>query len=245
MGNSLYNEFGNPGITIAPAILVLTKILIPMGGTMTRTKFCTNLLLLLPTLCSAAGTAELRVTGTIVPDACTPTFSNAGVVQYETLPETDQRRGEFTILDKKSLTLSVSCVHSTRLTMKLVDNRLQHSPSHLLAVAGTAAPSQYQFGIKDAAGEHAGGYIISLGPHHPDSMPLLESTADDHAASWATTDRNALRKDAYYTWGTASRNMPGRVLETKTTLNIQPVIGGTDVTPRSSDGSATVELHYL
>lgn len=82
---------------------------------MTRTKFCASLLLLFPTLCSAAGTAELRVTGMIVPDACTPTFSNAGVVQYEPLPEADQRRGEFTILDKKSLTLSVSCVHSTRL----------------------------------------------------------------------------------------------------------------------------------
>ena len=212
---------------------------------MTRTKFSMNLLFLLPTLCSAAGTAELRVVGTILPDACTPTFSNAGVVQYEALSEADQRQGEFTILDKKSLTLSVSCVHSTRLTIKLVDNRIHHFPTHLLAVADAAAPNQYQFGIKDAAGAHAGGYLISLGPHHRDSMPLLESTADNHAASWAATDYHALRKDAYYTWGMAARNMPGRVLETHTTFHIQPVVGCTAAAPHSSDGSATFELNYL
>lgn len=212
---------------------------------MTKTTLCAGLLFLFPLVCSAAGTVELRVTGRILPDACTPTFSNHGVVKYEAQPATGQPQGALTVLDKKTLTLSLSCVHSTRLTMKLVDNRIQRTPSYQVPVAGAIAPNQYQFGMKTTTGEPAGGYIISLEQRGQDGMPILESATDGDAMRWTTAEHNALRKDVSYTWGAHNRNMPGRVLQTQTTLSIQPVIGGSEIAPRSSDGSATVELTYL
>lgn len=214
---------------------------------LTKTMFCVVLLLFFAAVSNTASTKELKIIGKIVPDACRPTLSNNGVMQYEVPPELDPDPGQWTILDKKIFTLSVSCVHSTRLTVKLLDNRTDHFPSYQLAVSDRTAANQYQFGMTTANGENSGGYIIALEQDHAarDSMSILESTADQNAARWAAPDHNALRKNTSYTWSSGPRNMPGRVLETQTMFSIQPVISDADEQSRPSHGSATFELNYL
>jgi type 1 fimbria pilin len=92
----------------------------------------------------AGPSATLQVKGTITPAACTPTLSNAGIVDFGVTSV-----GEFTAdsdfrLTSKAVNLTVTCTAPTKLKFALTDNRdgtvpdLDVYPSHVTALSDSA-----------------------------------------------------------------------------------------------------------
>jgi type 1 fimbria pilin len=92
----------------------------------------------------AGPSATLQVKGTITPAACTPTLSNAGIVDFGVTSV-----GEFTadsdlVVTSKAVNLTVTCTAPTKLKFTLTDNRdgtvadLDVYPSHSIARSDSA-----------------------------------------------------------------------------------------------------------
>jgi type 1 fimbria pilin len=197
---------------------------------------------------SAAGAAELRVTGKIVPDACLPVFSDAGVVDYGPI---SSERGAAKILSKKIFTLSVSCTLPSRLALRLIDNRDSAPIPQMQAVTLRNRSKKDLFGLGAQSGQNAGAYIVSFEPAHPTATPptMMESATGINATQWMLSSDNTLRKNVLYAWDAEHKIHPGGTLNFEARLSIQAVIDSTDNTATKEDaslnGSATFELLYL
>ncbi len=192
---------------------------------------------------------ELRVIGTIVPDACLPAFSDQGVVDYG--PVSSAEHGVVKILAKKSVALSVSCALPSRVAIRLIDNRDSADIPQMQAVSARHRNKKHLFGLGTQTGRNAGGYIISFESAHPALPPplLMESASNINATRWTLTSDNALRKNVLYSWDAEHKIHPGGTLEFQATLGIQAVIDSSDNTQVKDgsqlDGSITFELLYL
>ncbi|MCW5299700.1 DUF1120 domain-containing protein [Herbaspirillum lusitanum] len=197
---------------------------------------------------SAAGATELRVTGKIVPDACLPVFSDAGVVDYGPI---SSERGAAKILAKKIFTLSVSCALPSRLALRLIDNRDSAPIPQMQAVAMRNRSNKHLFGLGAGSGQNAGAYIVSFEPAHPKATPpaMLESATGINATQWILSSDNTIRKNVLYAWDAEHKIHPGGTLNFEAKLSIQAVIDSADNTREKEDaplnGSATFELLYL
>jgi hypothetical protein len=71
---------------------------------------------------AAGPTATLQVKGTITPAACTPTLSNAGIVDFGAT-STSEFGAANLALGEKDIDLNVSCTGPTKLQFSMTDNR--------------------------------------------------------------------------------------------------------------------------
>jgi len=197
---------------------------------------------------SVAGATELRVTGKIVPNACLPVFSDAGVVDYGPI---SSERGAAKILSKKIFSLSVSCTLPSRLALRLIDNRESAPIPQIQTVAMSNRSKKHLFGLGAESGQNAGAYIVSFEPAHPKATPpaMLESATGINATQWMLSSDNAIRKNVLYAWDAEHKIHPGGTLTFEVKLSIQAVIDSADNTQEKEDaslnGSATFELLYL
>ncbi len=197
---------------------------------------------------SVAGAAELRVTGKIVPDACLPVFSDAGVVDYGPI---SSERSATKILAKKIFSLAVSCTLPSRLALRLIDNRDSAPIPHMQAAAMRNRSKRHLFGLGAKSGLNAGAYIVSFEPAHPKAPPpaMLESATGINATQWTLSSDNTIRKNVLYSWDAEHKIHPGSTLTFEVKMGIQAVIDSAGSTQEKEDaslnGSATVELLYL
>ncbi len=197
---------------------------------------------------SAAGAAELRVTGKIVPNACLPVFSDAGVVNYGPV---SSERGAAKILNKKIFSLSVSCALPSRLAIRLIDNRESAPIPQMQTVAIRNRSKKHLFGLGAESGQNAGAYIVSFEPAHPTatSPVMLESATGINATQWMLSSDNTIRKNVLYAWDAEHKIHPGGTLNFEAKLSVQAFIDNADNTSVKEDaplnGSATFELLYL
>ncbi|MDR6165560.1 DUF1120 domain-containing protein [Pseudomonas fluorescens] len=71
----------------------------------------------------AAATADLRITGTITPAACTPVFAKGGVVDYGNIAAETLSSTSITKLSKEYLTYTITCDAPVAIGTSWVDNR--------------------------------------------------------------------------------------------------------------------------
>lgn len=83
--------------------------------------------LLVSAQANAAEDLTLKVSGTIMPAACTPTLSNSGEISFGSIAASSVRKpasgSTLAQLGAKDMTLTVKCDASTALGFKMMDNR--------------------------------------------------------------------------------------------------------------------------
>lgn len=202
-------------------------------------------LLLLSTANSfAAATAELTITGTVAPGACSFNFTtNNGVINYTIDPTTLSPTDE-TDLEPKEMAYTIGCTAPIKVATTWMDNR---------------ADSRFNdssFGLGKHEGVNIGRYqVMSKGTATGDGnslRPIAQDT-DMNGSNWIILDSNvsllhpSTRYMSFMANGSptiepvALQNYSG-TFAVKTTINpTNPLNMSTQV---KLDGSSTVSLHY-
>ncbi|MBN3842374.1 DUF1120 domain-containing protein [Burkholderia sp. Ac-20349] len=189
-----------------------------------------------------AQTAEIKVTGRIVPDACQFTIGNGGVYDFGSIGSDKLNQDAVTTLDAKTQTVAISCNAAAKVALNVRDNR-----------SGTAAGGKgddYEFGLggKD---KFTGYYTLALTRAVGDGSTLDVLAAPAGSNAWALDSTGSMANgQARKSFSESGSVAPGAYKSITANLTVTPTInklsaldlsnGGVDL-----DGSATVELTYL
>lgn len=219
---------------------------------MNKRIFCTFWALAISAAALAGPTAQLRVTGRIVPDACVPSFVGGSVVDYGAIPSNALSPHSLTALPVKSIGLQVSCGIPISVAIRLVDNRPLTAADGMVktSVRPSMLRDERYFGLKNEQGSQVGGYILRFEARGNADAPNLQMHESGNAAAgaWAVRTDGMLQQNTLYTWAAGGHRVPAKMQQMGATLSIQPIIdsrgaGLTDDIPL--EGSTTFELVYL
>ncbi|MBN3788031.1 DUF1120 domain-containing protein [Burkholderia sp. Ac-20353] len=191
-----------------------------------------------------AQTAEIKVTGRIVPDACQFTIGNGGVYDFGTISSDKLNQDATTKLDAKTQTVAISCNAAAKVALNVRDNR-----------SGTAAGGKgddYEFGLggKDKKNQ-AGYYTLALTRAVSDGATLDVLAAPAGSDAWAFDGTGAMASGlARKSFSESGSVAPGAYKSITANLTVTPTINKLSELDLSNgsvdlDGSATVELTYL
>ncbi|WP_223459735.1 MULTISPECIES: DUF1120 domain-containing protein [unclassified Pseudomonas] len=195
----------------------------------------------------AASTADLTVNGIITPVACTPIFSNNGVVDYGIISRQDLNVDKRTQLRDESLDLNISCTTPARFALLMQDNR-----------EGSAiVDSGIYYGLEfDRSGNRIGLYSLHFDPANTvvDALPQVyrtDSTTNGRAWSTSRSSPIPISAKSYlgFTDVAGSTAGPVAILNLSSRVTLVTVIAATSTLDLSDDatldGSATLEVLYL
>jgi len=189
----------------------------------------------------AASTVDLTVKGVITPNACEPSLSGNGVVDYGKISAKDLNLTTITELPRTTLQLQINCEGKTLYAFNGTDNR-----------AGSA-PYAFMYGlgqINDA--QKLGGYSLLLNSAVGDNVAITPLQSHDNGASWMEMyeDSSIGPMDlAGFGDRTTGVWLPIPIQQLTTNLEINAFIARADGLDLSDehpiDGSATFEVKYL
>ena len=111
---------------------------------------------------AAADSTDVKVTGHIVPAACTPDVSGGATVDYGTIKPAllEQHAGDFTLLDEKTLAFSLRCDAAVKVAVRSVDARAGSAviPVGKVILGVLVADNTPMFGLGLADGKKIGSY---------------------------------------------------------------------------------------
>ncbi|MBD9614778.1 DUF1120 domain-containing protein [Pseudomonas sp. PDM02] len=187
----------------------------------------------------AASSTDLTVTGLITPNACTPSLSSDGIVDYGKIPAKDLKQNTSTPLEERTLTLGVKCDGPTPFALFAKDNR-----------AGSSTfPSSVYFGLgKINETQNLGGYLLTMINAVADGEAVQTIKSVDGKNDW---------KAQFFMWpgqymsvaAISNPGLPIPIQDLTLELGITTSIAradGLDLTNEVLiDGSATLEMNYL
>ena len=122
----------------------------------------------------AASTTDLIVTGSITPNACIPSLSGNGLVDYGKILAKDLNQDTSTPLEPRTVNLTVKCDAATRIALQGIDNR---SGSSDLNSA---------FGLGKANGaQNIGSYLLGMGNAIADGVNVQTIQSEDGVTGWS------------------------------------------------------------
>jgi len=200
-----------------------------------------------------AATVDLTVVSTVTPVACTPTLSGGGVADYGAMPAGILKSGGITALPTRSLSLTIGCDASAKISLKVIDNRSGSMvPSIVAAGSGDGSLNDtFNYGLGVASGKKIGGYTITLRPgsYTGDYAAVQLFSSTDNGTTWQTTSNGVVAKGQCFSWGAAGTGSIGAYQNIVGTITVQPYIDRPENLGLSQevilDGSATLELTYL
>lgn len=214
----------------------------------------------------AKDNVELRVDGTLVTAACTPSLNNGGVVNFGHIPLGNLSKTAVNRLGRKPITLTITCAQPTSIGFTTMDNRQDSLQNMTITDAwsdgrsSSATGNQYGLGFT-AGNVRIGAYTVAV---QPSNITVDGAKADGL--------RNMPSNDIYNTdWskmppaGATASGHPGylRTISAAATGTLIPVAGKVFVYPldvvagiqatdtlaitddTDMDGSATFSLVYL
>ncbi|WP_294738064.1 DUF1120 domain-containing protein [uncultured Pseudomonas sp.] len=189
----------------------------------------------------AASTVELIVKGVITPNACEPSLSGNGVVDYGKISAKDLNLTTYTELPKTTLQLQITCDGKTLYAVKGTDNRVGSSPYTFI----------YGLGLING-NQKLGGYGLRLNSATADSVATTPLQSQDNGTTWMSlyedsdigpTDLAAFGDRSTGVW------LPIPIQQLITNLEVNAFIVRADSLDLSDehpiDGSATFEVKYL
>jgi type 1 fimbria pilin len=195
----------------------------------------------------AGPTATLRVTGTIVPGACTPVLSGNGIIDFgETSVEALPATGTLALAGK-SITATVTCTSASKVAMSFVDNRADSLPTH----SDEATTASSAFGLGKSGTVNIGSYGLSIVNINGDGTAgdLLMSS-DKTAWSKMTLDTfvNNNTAQQYLTFAETGTTVPKPAAVFTFGLKATPALSsalGSITDTANLDGNATINFEYL
>jgi len=210
----------------------------------------------------AADSVDVRVIGTIVPAACTPTLSGGGTVDYGTIKADTISATDYTVLPAKEIDFSIQCDAPAKVSIKAVTGRPGTTAGVTESSQGAAATPVSLFGMGDIAvvglgmdgADKIGGYAVRINPGSVtvDSVAANNLRKSDSATSWTQDAYAGMLFDPNYsrstTWGT-SGTTPVAFTNLAGKLGVQAYINkgeNLDLTkPVNLDGLTTITLVYM
>ncbi|WP_368643577.1 DUF1120 domain-containing protein [Castellaniella ginsengisoli] len=110
-----------------------------------------------PVLANAASSAQLKITGSIVPASCSITMPGGTTIDYGKIASDTLKKDVPTVIgDGVRAKLQVSCDAPTLFAIKTTDERAGS------AITGTSDPTDVLFGLGKTGSTNIGAYRISL-----------------------------------------------------------------------------------
>jgi len=221
--------------------------------------------LILATLCSAtvmsgaqaADSVDLKVTGTLVNGACTPSLENGGVVDFGHIPLGNLSKTGINQLGSKTQTLTITCDSEMPVAWAIVDNKKDTLANIEVDNAwfngGNATASGNQFGLGEtSAGVKIGAYTVGI----DGSKTTVDGANGDlirhdtNQEPWVNSDSGATqtfgRNETIAAKGSLEP-LAGKVFVYP--LKVTAAIQGTDTLAVTDDtqldGSATISVVYI
>ncbi|MCX4163082.1 MULTISPECIES: DUF1120 domain-containing protein [Paraburkholderia] len=206
----------------------------------------------------AAETADLKVTGRILPGSCDLTLTNGGVVSYGDIVATDLSADSYKVLPEKQIDFSIACTAPMKVSMQFSD-AAQGSRVFTTAPSGTNlfnTASTAVAGLGTNTGKNIGAYGVRV---VPDTSMTVDKTAvdvvsrDNGAGAWAKSPAGTLIAAAgtrAVSWAPAGQVAPiaGKLFAGK--IGVQAVLNKSgDIGPTTDsfnlDGKGTLTITYL
>lgn len=194
--------------------------------------------LLLAPVVQASSSSDFAVTGIITPNACDPTLSGGGVVDYGKMTAKALSADSPTSLAPQTMQLDIQCEAPTFIALSTVDNR-----------AGTSAinPNWHGLGMT-ASNEKLGSTGFGLFNPVADGIAAKTVTSADGGATWLpSVSLGHTRQTSIAAAGPS--HSPIAVRRFTADLRLFTMIDGTDrltvLEEVPLDGHATVQLKYL
>ena len=197
----------------------------------------------------AAPTAELRVIGTIIPGACTPTFGGTGTVDFGNIASTSLNTAAQTVLASKSTTLTVACDAPTKFSIESTDNRST-------SVVADAKPSatldeSHHYGLGNGPAGAAGNFILKTSNEVGDGAAITRLVSSNSSATWdLDTGEKAVKPSAVHRIAFAPSGVLVPAPFSSVTMNVEVIpafVKSEDLDLSQEillDGSTTFTVHY-
>ena len=208
---------------------------------LTLKALATALLISASAAAMAASSVDLSVKGVITPNACTPSLSGDGVVDYGKISAKDLNLTTSTALPFANLQLSITCDGNTLFAVKGTDNRAGSSSGD-----GTRT---YGMGLING-NQKLGFYTVNLMNPVADSVATKVLESLDNGTTWRDnwTGMPPLSLAAFGDNSSGSW-LPIPITQVTADMNIWGYIARADSLDLSDehpiDGSATFEVIYL
>jgi len=190
-------------------------------------------------LAFAASSTDLSVTGTITPNACTPTLSEGGNVHHGKISSKDLNKDKGTRLASKTLQLTVNCDSAIAFRLKPIDNQ-----------GGSDSDKGFSFGlglingdVNQKIGYFEARFVASLG----DGVAVRPLHSDNNGDTWGSFP--GLLPFAVSAFGSVGGPFtPIAIKDLVTDLSIRTNIARADSLDLTNDvaidGSVTIEVLY-
>ncbi|MEA1065319.1 DUF1120 domain-containing protein [Apirhabdus apintestini] len=212
----------------------------------------------------AADSVDVKVIGTIVPAACTPTLDGGAVVDYGTIKASTLAADDFTVLPVKSIPFSITCDAPAKASFHGIDAQsdsvvkpIGKQFSNPTKTVISASTSMSGLGLTDENAK-IGAYTMWMAPGSvsldgsTDAVDSLYSNSvPTQATVWSKADTNGavIGTNKYYTWAKAGELVPVAFTTMKGELSVQAAINKAselDLTKAVHlNGQTTLEIYYL
>jgi hypothetical protein len=208
----------------------------------------------------AADTAELKVNGSVRPNACTLTLTSNGEVDFGRIANSQLSNSKPTIIGSKTVQYGINCpTGSARFAVKFVDNRKSSVVQDLIVTAtnGYLVNSQ-AFGLGTVNGKTIGVYYLRTTNATQANIPsgtqtLYNTMSSDNGKSWHVQqfgDYSYLYSGRWKSWaGSVAENGPSAINSLTGQLTVTAIIDTLGNLPTGNDipldGSTSLEMVYL
>ena len=214
---------------------------------------------------AAAESVQVKVVGTIIPAACTPTFSDGGVIDYGYIRADSLSADSYTVLPQMTLEFAINCDAPAKVAVRAFNDRLGTLAGVAEAANGNGRPPvsllDGSVGSVAASGlgldgeSRIGGYsmkiVRSSVTADGNSVDSIFRNSDNGAGTWITPGYGALiNTDARIsTWAETGTTTPIAFKDLAGQLMVQAYINRASELDLSHaihlDGQTTLEVVYL
>lgn len=233
--------------------------------TLLKKSLLASLLSLTATSVMAASSVDIKVTGKIVPAACTPSFpTGGGIADFGTIKVASLNSTTPTALpDIKEVPVAITCEEDTRIGVTFTDTHSASTPTQgyniNFATTDFVTTVNYLFGLGMYNTQKIGAYALGIKNEagsvtNDKGENLSVYVTRDSGASWGTKASNhymqiVSNKSEIYTFGTANKTEPAPQTKVNFIVGVSAIINPTNdlqITDEATlDGLTTVELVYL
>ncbi|WP_324727944.1 DUF1120 domain-containing protein [Pseudomonas chlororaphis] len=209
-----------------------------------------SLLLLSATSAFAVDTADLRVIGTIVPTACTPTFSGGGVVDYGIIPTASLSSTDVTQLETRTISYTIVCDAPISIGTSWSDGRQGTANNDSLTQGRSAL---HTFGLGQQGAANIGRYTLSTptGAATGDGASV-DSIERNGVGAWTLSSRGFITNSTYdrtFSFAPSGTLVPGAYTTFSGVVNVEAAISPTSTLDLTRsvvlDGLSTMTVRYL
>ena len=204
--------------------------------------------LMTPALVSAATTAELKLTGRIIPAACTPNFVGGSTIDYGTIHVSTLNVTAQTMLPKKNTRMTITCEVPVKFALAGIDERRATSEGTLETV--DRYTQMYKFGLGLASnGAKIGAYSLDMKNISADKGVTRTGVSSNGGVNWNASVSAFSHGNIIGFSDSATSLLPTAHKSISFDLNVVAAVVKSENLPIADeiqiDGLTTVEVKYL